>query len=286
MKALGSFTLLLFCFAPFIGNAQSSSDIVICTIVEGDSLGILRIDLENRTSGRIIIQPTLNGWPSLMPGSQLLFDSKRSGKWELYLSPNAEGSNTKKLTTSVNSWYPQFNEAAGLIAYNTIYEGNVNIALMDPEGSFTNYVTKDSSFNGYPSWHPQGTAWVFVSRRKGHSQLFQYTLADNRLDQLTFSSSEANYPRWSPDGNSIAFIATEGEKSDIHILDLTDNSITRLTDNQLNEVHLYWSANSQAIYFVVDNPGHYGIYLVDIQSRTEQKLYSSQHLLLSPSIVD
>ena len=65
-----------------------------------------------------------------------------------------------------------------------------------------------------PSWSPDGERIVFSALKGGLSDLFIYSFATGKVEQLTADPYADLHPAWSPDGRTIA-LATDRFTSQI-----------------------------------------------------------------------
>lgn len=93
----------------------------------------------------------------------------------------------------------------GLIAFQSIQDGNLEIYTMEANGSNRINLTHQSASDHDPAWSPDGKQIAFISDRTGSSEIFVLSSNGEGLLQLTQDSGIKWFPplTWSPDGKII-----------------------------------------------------------------------------------
>ena len=140
----------------------------------------------------------------------------------------------------------------GRIAFGSIRSPHTNleIYIMNADGSDPVRVTQSTTANVQPAWSPNAKELAFVRGARGSRQIWAIDLADGSERQLTHAGD--NYhPAWSPNGKEIVFSsdrngdfanASAAEKvsnfglHDIYIMDAAagDAELTRVTYNPMS----------------------------------------------------
>ena len=162
-------------------------------------------------------------------GDRIVFTSARDGDLELY-SMAPDGSDVKRLTNRVGydggafyspdgtqiiwrAHYPEEGEAKDdylrLLAQGLIRPGELEIWVMDADGSNARQVTEIGGANFGPYWHPSGDKVIFSTNHQDPSgrefELFMVNLDGTGLEQITFSPGFDGFPMWAPDGKTFVF---------------------------------------------------------------------------------
>ena len=91
------------------------------------------------------------------------------------------------------------------IAFTSQRDGNPEIYLMNPDGSEQVRLTRNSAYDGYARWSPDGKQIAFVSNRDGNPEIYIMNADGSNQTRLTTHPDEDTSPSWSPDGSMIAF---------------------------------------------------------------------------------
>jgi Tol biopolymer transport system component len=140
----------------------------------------------------------------------------------------------------------------GLIAYAGNADGDFDIYVAHADGSGTvNNVTNYSPAADLdPVFSPDGKKVVFVSNRKGNTDLYRIDLQTGVEDRLTTHGADDYAPTYSPDGTEIAFATMRNGDPDIYILDLvTMHERPLVTNSGVVDVSPDWSPSGKTIAF-------------------------------------
>ena len=143
---------------------------------------------------------------------------------------------------------------------------NLEIYVMEGDGSAPTRLTTSTAANIQPAWSPDGSEIAFVRGNLGSRQIWVLSLRDGSERKLT--SAGDNYrPNWSPDGRAIVFgsdrdgdfvNALPRERTnptfglhDIYVMDPADGAIlARLTENRTSvDGEPTYSPNGREIAF-------------------------------------
>jgi TolB protein len=168
-------------------------------------------------------------------GRHIVFTSQRDGDLELY-AMNADGSNPRRLTFGKGYDGGPF---VGPDNRTVLYRGdrrndgkqNLQIRLVQIDGSDDRALTDNPLFNWCPYWHPSGTSFVFTqadheARTRGERpnyDLFMMRISGGDARRITFDASFDGLPVFSPDGKRLMWTSKRGGLSDpqIFIADFT-----------------------------------------------------------------
>jgi Tol biopolymer transport system component/DNA-binding winged helix-turn-helix (wHTH) protein len=116
----------------------------------------------------------------------------------------------------------------GRIVYAARLKGNLDIYVMEKEGSNQKQLTADAGDNHWPSVSPDGRYIVFMSSRTGRSQIWRMNLDGSNLKQLT-SGSEARWPRCAPDSQWVAYVSLSNPVG-LFKVSIEGTDVVQLTD--------------------------------------------------------
>ena len=167
------------------------------------------------------------------------------------------------------------------IAFSSTRDGNLEIYVMDSDGSNQRRVTVHPGVDEYPAWSPDGKKIAFVSNRnnvnKDHRQIWVIDADGKNPIRLT-DGVQDSYPDWSPDGTKIlydAYLVPEHH-------DLAPGGITVMDADGKNKRllktaggrHPSWSPDGKRIAFIARrNAGEdHQIYVMDVDGRNRMQV--------------
>jgi Tol biopolymer transport system component len=142
---------------------------------------------------------------------------------------------------------------------------NVQIYLINADGSKPTQLTAGGQGGVEPSWSPDGKQLVFQN-----NGLWIADITTGVVSSLPTPTTMENRwrvkPAWSPDGEWIAFNNENGTLGDIHLIKPDGTDLRRLTytGDISRDGNLVWSPDSKAIAFSADRDGNIEIYVLDV----------------------
>jgi len=224
-----------FVFPTDIPTATSTpivpKDVMILSIEENGYAHLFayipgRLELTRLTSGE---------WndiePAMSPdGKHIAFASNRDGFWNLY-NLTVQSGNVTQLTDDHNfNAAPTWSPDLAWIAYETMKNGNLQIALLPlaNSGQKPIILTDDASTSHSPAWAPNGRQVAFVSNRNGNDDIWLADLnktGEGRYTNISQTPHSAeNHPVWNFDGTRIAWASSASQNLDtsgIYVWDVT-----------------------------------------------------------------
>ena len=168
-------------------------------------------------------------------GDRVVFTSVRDGDLELY-SMNLDGSDLTRLTDRIGydggaffspdgsqiiwrAHYPEAEEERAdylrLLEQGLIRPGELDIWVMDADGSNKRQVTDLPGANFAPYWHPSGEKLIFSSNHLDPDgrefDIFMINLDGTGLEQITYTGGFDGFPMFSPDGKYLVFGSNRNE---------------------------------------------------------------------------
>lgn len=170
-------------------------------------------------------------------GSTIVFTSLRDGDVDLYLM-DADGGNVRQLTDVVGYDGGAFFSADGskivfrahhptdpaeiqayqdLLAENIIQPDQVELFVIDPDGSNMQQLTDNGAANFAPYWHPNGRQIIYSSNvddPTGRSfSLYLYDMDTGQSERVTHSSGFDSFPMFNSDGTKLIWASDRGAAS-------------------------------------------------------------------------
>ena len=156
--------------------------------------------------------------------------------------------------------------AASKIAFISVRDGNMEIYVMDPDGSNQVNITNNPDNDSFPTWSPDGARIAFQSNRDGDSEIYVMDADGSNQTRLTNNSDLDVQPNWSPDGSKIAFASRKGAGlMEIYVMNADGSNLTRLTTNDAVDESPSWSPDGSKIASISTRDTGHGeeIYVMD-----------------------
>ena len=171
-------------------------------------------------------------------GKRIVFTSTRNGDLDIF-TMNADGSNVMQLTNELGYdggpfWsydgkkivyraeHPKTPEEIAdykdLLSKGLIRPGNLEIWVMNADGSNKHQVTRNGAANFAPYWHPDGKRIVFASNitdPKSGQDFDLYLISEDGtgLERITFASDFDAFPMFSSDGKRLVWASNRNGKA-------------------------------------------------------------------------
>jgi eukaryotic-like serine/threonine-protein kinase len=129
----------------------------------------------------------------------------------IWIAPNENTRRASQLTSSKFdglksiSWTPD-----GKIVYDSAASGNLDLWMIEANGTGQKQLTADAGNNSWPSVSPDGRYVVFVSDRTGTNHVWRIDIDGSNARQLTNGIGELN-PQCSPTGQWVVFNSRSGD---------------------------------------------------------------------------
>jgi hypothetical protein len=163
------------------------------------------------------------------------------------INPDATGQN--QLTATGDAHDPVWSPDGMKIALDRSVGGNVDVWVMNADGSGLTQLTNDPAADFLPAWSPDGAQLAFVAARDGNNEIYRMKTDGTDQVRLTNSGPADTQPDWSPDGSRIAAVS-----GGIYTMkpDGTDQQF--LTSGTGPS----WNPESYGLAYTYANPGNFG----------------------------
>ncbi len=246
-----------------------------------------------------------NSYPCPSPdGRTLVFQSDRTGRWEIYVMPIDGGPPIQVTNEPGNNVTPTWSPDGRKIAFASAPGGNSEIFVMNADGSGRTRLTDDPGDDSHPHWWPDGARIIFNSSRTTptgageQDDVFSMRPDGSDLRQHTRSGTICTYPSVSPDGTRIAYrkvVAAAGfawdltstpRNSEVFVANLDGTNEVNLSKNAAFDGWPAWSPDGRRIAFSSNragpaNVGH--IYVVNADGTGLRQITSGSWSFAQPS---
>jgi len=139
------------------------------------------------------------------------------------------------------------------IAFSSNRGGYWDIYLLDIESGETTQLTDTETYDGAPSWSPDGAWLASETYLDDNLEILVQPIGDSSQKAIRLTSNPAadHSPAWAPEDRKLAFVSTRGGDSDIYLVDLNDANSSRFLNlsNTPNatESHPVWSRDGSKL---------------------------------------
>jgi dipeptidyl aminopeptidase/acylaminoacyl peptidase len=207
---------------------------------------------------------------------RLLFDSDRSGSYEIY-SMALDGTDVQRLTTAPasDSFWARATRDGSRILFQRTPKGvndtdytQASLWVMAGDGSGAHVIRPVGSdgwtLQGHAEWSPDGSHIATLGTAAGVLQVFIVDADGSHPRQLTSGPSHKLDCSWSPDGATIVFITTPtagapASAQEVWTIPAAGGTAVRLTTDSLEDYDPYYSPDGTRIAWLTQTaPDHYG----------------------------
>lgn len=212
--------------------------------------------------------PAEDGGPVWSPdGTKIAFHSARDGDLDIHVM-NADGTGVTQLTNEPGlDLFPTWSPDGTQIAFGTNRHasgpdghgpGQVEIYVMDADGSNQQRLTFEDAQDALPDWSPDGSVIAFNTNREqdnpvpDHPQeTFVYVMAPDGTNPTRLSDGPGidAGPSFSPDGSRIIFHGNRDGELDLFVMNADGSDETNITPGAGNAVFGAWSPDGTKVVF-------------------------------------
>lgn len=217
-----------------------------------DDYDIYSVKIDGHHMQRLTSSSGYDAEATISPdGKTIIFTSVRDGDLDLY-TMRLDGTRVKRLTHALGydggaffssdsrrivyrAYHPKSQSDIlhyqALLAQNLVEPSNLEIFIMNADGSNQQQVTANKASNFAPFFHPDGRRIIFASnlsnkgKPKERPSFHLYLIYDDgtAMEQITFQGQFNSFPMFSPDGTKIVWIsdrnATELQEFNVFLAD-------------------------------------------------------------------
>jgi Tol biopolymer transport system component len=227
-------------------------------------------------------------WPAAafafppLSGSQVVFDSSRTGRYRLYVKDPGGPASVLVNDRRGADFGPAVSPRGRVVAFTRRVDGNYDLYSMRAGSRHIKRLTRHPAIDAFPAWSPTG-AVAFESTRAGSYDLF--VLNAGHVRRLTSSAGVDGLPVWSPDGTQIAFDSNRKGHFQIMVIDPSGaaSAIPVTAAAAHNDVQPAWSPDGTRIAFTSNRSGRYQIYVVTLATKAVTRVTQSAADDLQPA---
>jgi TolB protein len=192
-------------------------------------------------------------------------------------TPTSEPQPTVVATATVET--VEFPAIGGRVVFHSDRDGEIDIYVMDADGSNVQRLTDAPGRDFEPHWSPDGATIVFSSERDDPENAQLYLMNADGSDQRRLPSPltvDQIGARWSPDGQWILFHSNplvDGlPRFDIFKIRPDGSDLTQLTDVPGNSFMPDWSPDGERIVFASQRDGNRELYVMNADGSNQVRL--------------
>lgn len=206
-----------------------------------DDYDIFSVKIDGQGMQRLTNTPGYDAEATISPdGKTIVWTSVRDGDLDIY-AMNIDGTHMRRLTDEPGydggaffspdsrrivyraqrvHTAEQTERYKALLAQGLVEPGQLEIFVMNADGSDKHQVTANGASNFAPSFFPDGRHIVFSSNVEtrgggGRPSFHLYSIKDDGtgLERLTSQGHFNSFPMWSPDGKKLVWVSDRGAKA-------------------------------------------------------------------------
>ena len=161
------------------------------------------------------------------------------------------------------------------IAFTSKDDGNLEVYVMDPDGSKQVNLTWHAAEDFGPDWSPTGEHIAFNSDRDGIRDIYLMDADGSNVRRVLQSSAHRWCPAWSPDGKQIAYLNVDDWS--IYITTIDGEQVERIVSSGFLGGCPTWSPDGSEIAFVsAADPARRLLKAINLQTHKERVLVPNQ----------
>ncbi len=205
-----------------------------------DDYDLFAVKIDGQGMQRLTNTPGYDAEATVSPdGKTIVWTSVRDGDLDLY-AMNLDGSHMRRLTTEIGydggaffspdsrrivyrAAHPknqqELDRYQALLAQHLVEPGQLELFVMNADGTGQRQVTTNGASNFSPFFHPDGRRIIFSSNVEtpgggGPPAFHLYLIGDDGagLERLTFDGNFNSFPMFSPDGKQLVWVSDRQAK--------------------------------------------------------------------------
>jgi Tol biopolymer transport system component len=176
--------------------------------------------------------------------------------------------------------WPTWSPDGTRLAFHSDRGGNVDIWMVNVDGSGLTRLTEDPGDDRYPAWSPDGRTIAYTSDRSGNEDVWVMDVsgvpagvaareraADEDAVNLTRSPDRDRYPIWSPTGSRLTFNTNRDGDDEVYVMNADGSRQQNLSRSPRSTEGLAdWSPDEQSLVLYSDRPGNKDVFVVSLET--------------------
>lgn len=250
------------------------------TSQQNGNYDIYALELAGGAVTRLTDHPAVDAHPSWSPDSAFLsFDSTREGNRDGFVVA-FDGCGEENVTANpANDGPLSWHRDGRQVLFNSDRGGEDQVyrsTLIGTDHGFFMFgahrLTAGPGRNQAPSFHPQGEAVLFESRRDGNREQYVMNPDGTAPRNLTRHPAADFVGRWSPQGDWISFWSNRSGNDDIYLIRPDSGELRPMTEAPTNERMPAWSPDGMQLVFASDRTGRWELFVMTIADRRVRQL--------------
>ncbi len=242
-----------------------------CNTLASDSVKEVRLTNDEAQDRYASYDPT---------GRYILFESDRSGNWDIFLLNKFEGK-VVNLTSHVGSdrrpcWHPNGEK----ILFESDRSGVFTLYEMEISSRKTSRLKLENTNDATPifaRYSPDGKyITVSLQHDESHSEIHIFTEQGKSTRQLTQFGLRSYFPNWSPNGKYVVFFSryeTDNSDDNIYLMPSSGGFPRRLVYGPTHEFCPEISPDNQkVVYAVSQTDGRPEIFISDLSGENQRRI--------------
>ncbi|MGZ8393419.1 MAG: TolB family protein [Nitrospira sp.] len=205
-----------------------------------DDYDLFSVRIDGQDPQRLTNTPGYDAEATVSPnGKTIVWTSMRDGDLDIY-AMDLDGTHPRRLTQEVGydggpffspdskrivyrAQHPtnpeEVEQYKALLSQNLVEPGQLELFIMNADGSNKQQVTHNGASNFSPYFHPDGHRLIFSSNvetrnESGRPEFHLYLVNEDgaALERLTFDGQFNSFPMFSPDGKRLVWVSDRGAK--------------------------------------------------------------------------